>query len=385
MDISSIYTGNKENTLQIKQLYNINDNISTISITIPAGLIQPDPGTKKYTKKGTLKYEVVGEGKRVALVDSATFAIADTSEYISSFIHTWTFSAPLGMNYFIKATYTVPGIIDDYLLLGYFSKKSHLSQSWYQFQRESGEYSSGNISAFPQPLRLVSEDTTHRNFQVKMYSRDFPTPYPPFVERSRTTFNYKPDSTYNLEFKAGKTIYFTPEKTGFYFFQADTSVLEGPSLFLMDTGFPKVTMHAQMLDALQYITSTKEFQQLSAYKNPKIAVDSFWIANAGRSDIATELIRKYYQRVETANKLYTSYTDGWKTDRGMIFIVIGKPSIVYRSFGQEVWVYGDYDDIRALRFYFNKAENPFTDNDYVLVRNESYKAPWYQSVQVWRR
>jgi len=153
----------------------------------------------------------------------------------------------------------------------------------------------------------------------------------------------------------------------------------------MNAGFPKVTLHSQMLDALRYITSSKEFQQLTAYKIPKQAVDSFWIANTGRSDLATELIRKYYMRVETANKLYTSFTDGWKTDRGMIFIIMGKPSGVFRSFSQEVWIYGENDDPGALRFYFNKAQNPFTDNDYVLNRNPYYKSVWYQNVQLWRR
>jgi GWxTD domain-containing protein len=235
------------------------------------------------------------------------------------------------------------------------------------------------------PLRLVTEDTSSRQFLVKYFSRDFPPPIPAFVEKYRAPFNYTPDSTFALELKNGKTPFFIPEKTGFYFFQPDTSILQGPSLFRMDPGFPKVTQHSLMLDALKYITSAREFQQLKSYNYPKVAVDSFWIVNAGRPDLATELIRKYYLRVETANKLYTSYTDGWKTDRGMIYIVIGKPSKVFRSFEQEVWIYGEYDDPRALKFYFNKAQNPFTDNDYVLVRNQYYKSVWYQNVQIWRR
>jgi GWxTD domain-containing protein len=385
LDISSIYSGQKDNTLQINQLYNINDSISTISIVLPAGLIRPDPGTKKYTKKGKLTYEVIAEGKQIMLADSATFAIADTSDTQNFLSHTWTFKAPLGKGYFVKASYSVPGIPDDYIMLEYFNKTSHLSQSWYRFQYESGEFLSGNIAAYSQPLRLVTNDTTNREFHIKVYSRDFPTPIPPFVEQSRVPFNYLPDSTFNLELKNGKSAYFIPWQTGFYFFQSDTTLKIGPSLFRMNIGFPKVTQHALMRDALRYITSAKEFQQLNAYDIPKIAVDSFWIANAGRPDIATELIRKYYLRVETANKLYTSYTDGWKTDRGMIFIIIGKPSRVYRSFGQEVWIYGEYDDPRALRFYFDKAKNPFTENDYVLARNDYYKTIWYQNVQLWRR
>lgn len=385
LDISSIYSGQKDNTLQINQLYNINDSISTISVVLPAGLIRPDPGTKKYTKKGKLTYEVIGEGKQIMLIDSATFAIADTSESQNFLSHTWAFKAPLGKGYFVKASYSVPGIPDDFLLLEYFNKKNHLSQSWYRFQYESGEFMSGNITAYSQPLRLVANDTTKRKFHVKVYSRNFPTPIPPFVEQSRVPFNYLPDSTFSMEIKNGKSAYFIPDQTGFYFFQSDTAIKVGPALFRMNTGFPKVTQHTLMRDALRYITSAKEFQQLNAYQIPKVAVDSFWIANAGRPDIATELIRKYYLRVETANKLYTSYTDGWKTDRGMIFIIIGKPSRVYRSFGQEVWIYGEYDDPRALRFYFDKAINPFTENDYVLARSEYFKSVWYQNVQLWRR
>ena len=385
MDISSIYNGQKDNSLKLSQLYNLNDSLSTLRIILPTGLILPDPGTKKYTKKGLLKYEIIGAGKRIALIDSATFAIADTSGAKSYISHTWTFKAPAGMDYFVKATYSVPGIADDFLLLEYFNKTNRLSQSWYRFQNESGEFLDGNITAYPQPLRMVTEDTSSREMLLKLFSRNFATPLPPLAEQGRLPFDYIPDSIFNFELKNGKTPYFTPERTGFYFFQPDTSRMQGPTLFRMNTGFPKVTQHSQMRDALQYITSAKEFQQLKLYKIPKVAVDSFWIANTGREDLATEFIRKYYSRFETANKLYTSYTDGWKTDRGMIYIVVGKPTQVFRSFEQEVWIYGDYDDPRALKFYFNKAQNPFTSNDYVLIRNPYYKSSWYQNVQLWRR
>lgn len=385
MDISSIYSGETETSLQISQLYNINDSISTIRIILPGGLILPDPGTKKYSKKGVLKYQVIAEAKHSTLVDSATFAIADTLENQSFISHTWDFRAPLGMNYYVKATYSVPGIADDFLLLEYLSKKNHLSQSWYRFQSESGEYLPGNITPYLQSLRMVTEDTASRKFLVKLYSRNFPTPVPPFVEQLRAPFNYQPDSTFTLDFKNGKSVYFTPQQAGFYFFQPDTSVMQGPTLFRMNAGFPKVTQHTLMREALRYITTSKEFQQLNSNEIPKVAVDSFWIANAGRPDIATEFIRKYYLRVENANKLYTSYTDGWKTDRGMIFIVMGKPSKVFRNFELEVWIYGESDDPSAWKFYFYKVLNPFTENDYVLERNEYYKTAWYQNVQLWRR
>jgi len=385
MDISSLYTGQKGNAIQLEQLYNLSDSISTVSVSLPAGLIKPDPRTRKFSKRGILKYEIIGEGKRIGIVDSATFSIADTMENLSFIRHNWSFKAPPGMDYFVKATYSVPGLLDDFLLLEFLSKKNHSCQSFYRFQTESGEFLPGNISAYPIPVRLTTIDTGTRYLQVKYFSRNFPTPIPAFVEQYRLPFNYKPDSIFTLELKNGISAWFTPANTGFYFFQPDTSLMQGPTLFRMNPGFPKVTQHALMLDALRYITSFREFQQLNSYTVPKVAVDSFWIANAGRPDLATELIRKYYQRVETANQLYTSFTDGWKTDRGMIFIVMGKPTKVFRSFEQEVWIYGEYDDPRALKFYFNKAVNPFTNNDYVLVRNQYYKSIWYQNVQLWRR
>lgn len=385
IDISSMYTGLKDNSLQLNQLYNINDSISTITISLPAGLILPDPTSKKYTKKGTLKYEVISEGKHTFLVDSATFLISDTSNTLGFISHTWTFKAKTGKDYYVKASYTVPEIRDDFLMLEFFSKKNHASQSWYRFQTESGEYISGNITAFPQPVRLITEDTSSHKLLVKLFSRDFPTPIPPFVEKYREPFDYKPDSTFWLYQQKGKTEYFFPKHTGFYFFQSDTNILLGPSYLRMESGFPKVSTHDLMRDALQYITSYKEFQQLNSHEIPKMAVDSFWIVNTGRPDLATELIRKYYQRVETANRLYTSFTDGWKTDRGMIFIVMGKPMKVFRSFDQEVWLYGEYDDPRSLKLYFNKVLNPFTNNDYVLARNAYLQSIWFQNVQLWRK
>lgn len=386
MEISSLYSGQTEKSLHLNQLYNLTDSTSTLRILLPSGLILPDKGTRKFSQKGRLKYEIIGAGKStISLIDSATFAISDTSVSNSFISHNWTFRALAGMDYFVKATYSVPGIRDDFLLLEYFDKHSRLNQSWYRFQSESGEFLPGNTTQYSLPVRLTTEDTTSRNWLVKYYFRNFPAPIPPFVEMNRKPFNYLPDSIFSLALKNGKTPYFVPKQTGFYFFQPDSSLAEGPTLFRMNQGFPKITNHDQMREALRYITSSKEFQQLNNYNLPQQAVDSFWVANTGREDLATELIRKYYSRIETANKLYTSYTDGWKTDRGMIYIVVGKPTQVYRSFEQEVWIYGDYDDPRALKFYFNKAKNPFTENDYVLVRNKNYQSYWYENVQLWRR
>lgn len=67
-----------------------------------------------------------------------------------------------------------------------------------------------------------------------------------------------------------------------------------------------------------------------------------------------ELMEEYYARVEYANKHFKHYIDGWKTDRGMVFIILGPPSQVerhpfdaYRK-PYEIWYYYE----RNRRFVF---------------------------------
>jgi GWxTD domain-containing protein len=58
-----------------------------------------------------------------------------------------------------------------------------------------------------------------------------------------------------------------------------------------------------------------------------------------------ERMEEYYARVEYANKQFSHYIDGWRTDMGMIYIIFGAPNNVDRhpfevdSKPYEVWAY----------------------------------------------
>jgi GWxTD domain-containing protein len=60
-----------------------------------------------------------------------------------------------------------------------------------------------------------------------------------------------------------------------------------------------------------------------------------------------ELMVEYYNRIRIANERYSHYTDGWRTDMGMVFIIYGNPSNVDRhpfenqTKPYEVWDYYD--------------------------------------------
>ena len=208
---------------------------------------------------------------------------------------------------------------------------------------------------------------------------------PPFSEEPRKPFDYLTDSSFTLSLENGHSDFFQLPKQGFYFFQPDTASLNGITLYRNYNGYPRVTSPLRMVESLRYLTSAQEFKQLVNNSSQKIAVDSFWVAMAGGPDRAVELIRTYYHRVEEANRLFFSYCEGWKTDRGMIYIAFGQPNVVFRSDEQELWVYGEASNYRSMRFVFEKVLNPFTANDYILEHQTYYKDYWYNAVQKWRR
>jgi GWxTD domain-containing protein len=129
----------------------------------------------------------------------------------------------------------------------------------------------------------------------------------------------------------------------------------------------------------------EEFESCKNANDKKAAIDNFWITIAGSKERARELLKRYYGRVKEANKYYSSYTQGWKTDRGIIFIVFGPPTSVYKNKNNETWVYGIESNPNSVHFNFIKTKNPFSDNDYILERSVYLKDPYYTAVDYWRQ
>ena len=173
---------------------------------------------------------------------------------------------------------------------------------------------------------------------------------------------------------------------GIYHFQTDTAQTEGTTVFHFDEGFPEIETPLQAILPLRYLTTQKEYDALLNYPDHKIAIDSFWLVRASnKPERAKNMIAKYYQRVVLANRMFTSYQEGWKTDRGIVYIIYGPPTEVYRKTGQEQWIYGERGNPLNINFYFDEVENPFTFNDYSLQRSVDYKSGWYIAVENWRR
>ena len=140
-----------------------------------------------------------------------------------------------------------------------------------------------------------------------------------------------------------------------------------------------------MVRPMRFITTKQEYETLVESDNLKKDVDEFWFRTAGNSERAIEIIEEYYSRVEVANKNFTSITQGWSSDRGLIYIVYGQPTSVTKTATYETWMYTEKTNIMSVEFTFLKIDNEFSKNNYVLDRSGSYKSSWYRFIDSWRQ
>lgn len=255
------------------------------------------------------------------------------------------------------------------------------SRVFYRLMDENGLQKTNPYLRSDESVTIVSSHEPSE-LKVRCYHRKFPVASPPFAEKIPVQFNYAADSIFTIRYRSGMQLQFPSE--GFYHLQFDTAVKAGLTLFRFDDDFPKVTNAEKLIEALRYITNSNEYNKLRSAADKKDAIDRFWIELSGSRERARTLIRKYYTRVQQANRLFTTHQEGWQTDRGMIYIVFGPPATVYVYQDSEEWGYGTYGYSGALNFTFEKISNPFSDNDYVLRRSPFYEQPFYRAVSRWR-
>ncbi len=222
-----------------------------------------------------------------------------------------------------------------------------------------------------------------KELYVSFYKREFPLPKPPFSITSNEPYDMAPRSEYTIS--TGSEIQFN--EPGIYHIRAEKDSKDGITLYYFNDDYPLVTKVSHVADPLRYITSKKEYKKIDSDNTDslKIAVDNFWLKNAGSPDRARRLISTYYGRVQDANNLFATHTEGWKTDRGLIYVIYGPPNIIYRSTSGESWVYGKEGGPLSYYFNFLKINSPYSDNDYELTRQSGYRHNWSQAVDSWRR
>jgi GWxTD domain-containing protein len=102
---------------------------------------------------------------------------------------------------------------------------------------------------------------------------------------------------------------------------------------------------------LRYVAQQSDIDQIEAASTPverQSRFEAFWkTLDPSPSTMRNEAFEEYYTRIEHANANYRSYTEGWLTDMGMVYIILGPPAAVERfnirtGFAQRVvWTYAN--------------------------------------------
>lgn len=249
--------------------------------------------------------------------------------------------------------------------------------------------SNGDLQVSPFLAALDSYNIiVNKDFEqlyMRYYDRSFPTASPPFAAISAKAFDFKPDKIIELK-KVGKNMFrVIIDRPGFYQLTGDLTSNYGATWFFFDSYFPEPKTLLSLVEPLRYVTTNEEFDALNETEYIKKEVDAYWLKVGDNPPRAKELIKAYYSRVQWSNQYFTSYLEGWKSDRGMCYIVFGPPDVVYRSTNSETWLYGEPTRYNALSLTFTKVVNPFSANDFRLNRSISLKNPWYRAVEFWRQ
>jgi len=224
------------------------------------------------------------------------------------------------------------------------------------------------------PVNIVADG----NQVISYYNDNFPAAVPGFSEgMARVARSMVVDSTYTQQ--SGQPIAFT--KTGLYLIQKDTSATEGLA-FRVEEDYPRLAKIQSLADPLIYVCSKQEFDRVKAAKGDKKAFDRVILGITGDTERARNFMRSYFRRVELANEFFTSYKEGWKTDRGMVYIIFGLPDQVFRFTDREVWAYKN--TAYKIDFEFVKSSTVFDPENFVLVRDKKIRETWYEVIDLWR-
>ena len=149
--------------------------------------------------------------------------------------------------------------------------------------------------------------------------------------------------------------------------------------------FPAMRDVQEMIRATRYIATRDEYRTMREARDPKRALDAFWLQFATKPEDARSLIREYYGRVLEANVHFSGLREGWCTDRGMVYVIFGHPDRSRMDRFGETWIYGEEGDINALIFRFTRRNAADDYNVFDLERYPGFRSPWEAMVSSWRR
>lgn len=387
-NMAELYNPDRDLKISGMRTFHLSDSLSTVFLRYnTAGLeYRLVPGVSTFEAEYSFSYQLFDSFESNELIDSGIFVFTDTvrGDYSEKYFD-FPVQAGFPGNYLLEISYIDVHADKEVLYSAIIHKDNPHSRQNYLPVTEAGDVIFEDYIDWKTQFWVTSNREDVPALNVDFYYYDFPPALPPFSGSHSEAYQLNPDSVFSVDLEDGVSEVLQYAREGIYHFRVDTSTNEGFTFFRFQDYYPLLKRPEQLITPLRYLCSNREFDELMQSEDAKLAVDQFWLSIAGNEQRAVELIQKYYGRVEEANRMFSSYKEGWKTDRGMIYIIYGKPVTVYRRDDIETWIYGRQGERVFLTFDFIRAVNPFSDNDFELQRLPEYKQQWYNAVWFWRR
>ena len=390
-NLADLYNPGKTNLHPDFFISHINDSSSVAYVRIfPAELLFNDANKDGIQRADIIiHFELTAineENNKTVIIDSATIKRSLNKQDVrNSYITGIPLKAVFGSKYSLKLE-IIDALRNSSLIVLYkiVDKSSRYNEQNFIIESASINYPTfTNNFASGEFFKLKFNQMGFDSILVEFYSLDRSLPRPAFSSVPELPLKDYPDSIYFLPLN--DTIIYELPDPGIYHLKVNFESQIGLTLFNFGTNFPKLKSSDDLLGPLAYLTTTAEFRDLRMEPNRKLAIDNFWLKINSDTELSRELIRVFYNRVLYANLYFSSYKEGWKTDRGMIYIIFGSPRALEKNINFEKWTYFSKNENRKVEFVFNRMENKFTNYDYRLVRDVNSSNYWREAVQSWRK
>lgn len=275
--------------------------------------------------------------------------------------------------YFIKTTVTDRDSRREYFSKNYytikdFSIKPSISDIMLIAQMTKVE---GNNKIVPNVSRNVSENKNEINIFFEIYSdssTDYNIDY--VVTNKDNKILYESSGKQSINEGITQIFYTISDSTlfniGNYILtvrlkdnNADILASTSKTFFSRWVGLPATVANIdEAIDQLIYIANPDEIDYMENGKDEEEKSKRFleyWKSkDPSPGNDENEVFQEYFGRVNFANEQFSHYREGWQTDRGMVFIILGPPNNVdrhpfeYDSKPYEIWEY--YEINRSFTF-----------------------------------
>ncbi|MFO7852196.1 MAG: GWxTD domain-containing protein [Bacteroidota bacterium] len=395
-DLSYLYNPLRNPIHPRYQIYNVSEDLSELTIKFFTNDLFFSEANPEGVPKAELIiiYKLYNMSQGRIAVDTGFYNVnIRKREGNRQYTYTIPMRASAGSKY--EAELVIRDLIRDTRIQAHlpFNKTSDLSRNNFKVRGHFNKIELFNNVLRPNEFVNVLYRYPIDSLFIMFFEPDSASPIPPSMLMPSRSIDTEAENIVSLAYSDTLPLMF-PDK-GIYLCTTDTNRLEGYSIFNFGEEFPGMKEPETMINPLIYLSNENEIEEIKNSDRIKVALDDFWLNITGNIERSRELIRIYYNRVLYANYFFTSHKEGWRTDRGMIYIIYGPPDRVYKTKEGERWGYLKRQVKRGwgirykiedeyLYFTFSKRENPFSTNDYVLIRSESVTSYWDEAIRTWR-